>query len=187
MKVTREEAAASRERILDGAARLFRERGLHGIGVADLMRDAGLTHGAFYGHFDSKEALMGAACERAMQGSMGRWERIAASGRGSVMKRIAAAYLSLRHRDAPGSGCPAAALAADVARQGGAARRSFTDGLREQLRWLASATLGRTAAARRKRALVDYSTLVGALVLARAVDDPALSEEILVAARTVFH
>ncbi len=186
MKVTREEANASRERILEGAARLFREKGLDGIGVANLMRDAGLTHGAFYGHFDSKEELMGAACERAMQGSIERWERIAASGRGSVMKRIAAAYLSPRHRDAPGAGCAVAALAGDVARQGGAARRSFTEGLCLQLRWLASATLGRTAAARRKRAIAEYSTLVGALVLARAVDDSALSEEILAATGTLF-
>ena len=81
MRVSREQAAESRERILDVASKLFREHGLDGIGVADLMKNAGLTHGGFYGHFSSKEELMAQACARALENSVEKWEKLCEGGR----------------------------------------------------------------------------------------------------------
>ena len=179
MRVTREQAAESRERIVESASRLFRENGLDGIGVADLMKEAGLTHGGFYGHFSSKEELMAEACTRALEGSVARWQRLSERHPRRALPAIVQSYLSTRHRDDPGAGCAIAALGVDVARQGPAVRLAFTEGLRNMVGMLAAMVAGRTAAARRRQALADYAAMVGAMVLARAVDDPELSEEIL--------
>lgn len=172
MKVTRQQAAANRERILEAAAKLFRERGLDGIGVADLMKNAGLTHGGFYGHFASKEELMAQACARALGNSAEKW-------RGRPLSAIVESYLSTRHRDNPGAGCAIATLGGDVSRQGAPVRRAFTDGVRSLVEVLAGLVRGKTRAAKRRQALAVYASMVGALVLARAVDDPQMSEEIL--------
>ncbi|WP_422844633.1 TetR/AcrR family transcriptional regulator [Acidovorax sp. M2(2025)] len=185
MKVSKEQMAENRERILDAAAQLFREKGFDGIGVADLMKSAGLTHGGFYGHFASKDELMAQASARALQRLQAAWSAIAreAAAHGQEpLAAIEAAYLSPRHRDAPGQGCLLAALGSDTARQGPAVRRAVTEGVRAQVDGLAGLVPGRTKAAKRQRALADYASLVGAMVLARAVDDPALSDEILHAA-----
>ena len=183
MKVTREQAAANRERVLDTAARLFRERGFGGIGVADLMREAGLTHGGFYGQFESKDALAAEACARVHERSMARWTtRIARDGKAGF-NAIADAYLSARHRDNPGQGCALPALAADAGRREPALRRVFGDGVRAMLAVLDAVVPGRTAARRRDAALATLATMVGGVVLARAVDDPDLSDAILAAAR----
>lgn len=185
MKVSKEQMAENRERILDAAAQLFREKGFDGIGVADLMKSAGLTHGGFYGHFASKDELMAQASTRALQRLQAAWAAIAreAAAHGQEpLAAIEAAYLSPRHRDAPGQGCLLAALGSDTTRQGPAVRRAVTEGVRAQVDGLAGLVPGRTKAAKRQRALADYASLVGAMVLARAVDDPALSDEILRAA-----
>lgn len=185
MKVSKEQMAENRERILDVAAQLFREKGFDGIGVADLMKSAGLTHGGFYGHFASKDELMAEASARALQRLQAAWAAMAreAAAQGQEpLAAIEAAYLSPRHRDAPGQGCLLAALGSDAARQGPAVRRAVTEGVRAQVEGLASLVPGRTKAARRQRALADYASLVGAMVLARAVDDEDLSNEILRAA-----
>lgn len=185
MKVSKEQMAENRERILDVAAQLFREKGFDGIGVADLMKSAGLTHGGFYGHFASKDELMAEASARALQRLQAAWAamaRAAAAQGQEPLAAIEAAYLSPRHRDAPGQGCLLAALGSDAARQGPAVRRAVTEGVRAQVEGLASLVPGRTKAARRQRALADYASLVGAMVLARAVDDEDLSNEILRAA-----
>jgi TetR/AcrR family transcriptional repressor of nem operon len=182
MKVSREQAAANRERILDVASRLFRERGLDGIGVADLMQGAGLTHGGFYGHFASKEELMALACDRALSDSLERWRARAARGGKNPLPAIAKPYLSTRHRDDPGAGCALAALGAEVSRHAPPVRRAFTEGLRPLVDVLADAVPGKTRAARRRKALAIVAGMVGALVLARAVDDSELSQEILKAA-----
>jgi len=181
MRVTREQAAASRERILEAASRLFRERGLDGVGVADLMQSAGMTHGGFYAHFASKEDLTVAACERALAYSAARWDRVAAASDSSrdALAELATSYLSSGHRDRPGNGCVIAALGADVARQGGAVRRAYTRGLEALLDRLGRLVPGRSITARRRRALATYASMVGGVVLARAVDDAALSDEIL--------
>src|SRR5712671_5104880 len=114
MKVTREQAAANRERILDAAAKLFRERGLDGIGVADLMKDAGLTHGGFYGHFGSKEELQAEACVLALTRQSDRWRGLLEREGGRALEAMLEGYLSKRHRDNPGAGCALATLGGDV-------------------------------------------------------------------------
>src|ERR1043165_9265950 len=114
MKVSREQAARNRERILDTAAQLFRERGFDGIGVADLMKAAGLTHGGFYGHFASKEDLMAQACTRASARSRGLWTKLAERAPDDPLSEIAGVYLTSKHRDNPGEGCLMAALASEA-------------------------------------------------------------------------
>ena len=184
MKVTREQAAANRERVLDTAARLFRERGFGGIGVADLMQEAGLTHGGFYGQFASKEALAAEACARVHERSIERWARRIERDGKAEFAAIADAYLSVRHRDDPGEGCALPALAADAARREPALRHVFTNGVRAMLGLLDRVVPGRTQARRRERAIAALATMVGGVVLARAVDDAELSETILAAARS---
>lgn len=181
MKVSREQAAKNRERILDAAARLFRERGFDGIGVADLMKAAGLTHGGFYGHFKSKQELMALASERALAESTARWSQAADEGE-AALNRLVQNYLSPRHRDAVGKGCAIAALATDAARQSAPVRGALTQGLRHHVESLESMVPGKTRAAKREKALAAYAGMVGALVLSRAVDDPELSEAFLKAA-----
>src|SRR3954467_8361612 len=104
MKVSREQAAQNRERILEAAAKLCRERGFEGIGVADLMREAGLTHGGFYGHFGSKEELMAEACTHALERSRALWAKRAAAHPDAPLEELARIYLHPRHRDNPGQG-----------------------------------------------------------------------------------
>jgi len=179
MKVSREQAAQTRERILETAARRFRERGYEGIGVADLMKEAGLTHGGFYGHFSSKEELIAEASTRALTGSLALLGEIAERASGDRLAAMAKAYLTSSHRDDPGSGCLLAALGPDVSRQGSAVRRRVSEYVRSTVDLLITFVPGKSKAARRKKAISTYATLVGAMVMARAVDDPALSQEIL--------
>jgi TetR/AcrR family transcriptional repressor of nem operon len=184
MKVSRQKAAENRERILNVAARLFRERGFDGIGVADLMKNAGLTHGGFYGHFFSKEDLMAQACARAIADSLDVWNRRADCATESPLSAVITGYLSTRHCDYLGSGCLLAALGPDVSRQSPPVRHTVTEGLRSFVEILARLIPGKSKAAKRQKALATYASLVGAVVLARAVDDPDLSEEILQAVST---
>ena len=179
MKVSREQAAQNRERILDAAAQLFRERGFEGIGVADLMKEAGLTHGGFYGHFSSKEDLIAQASARELTRSLAHWSEVGERASGDRLSEIAAVYLTKRHRDNPGAGCVLAALGPDVSRQGPGVRRAVTDYVRSVVDLLVTLVPGRSKVARRRKAISAYATLVGAMVLARAVDDRALSQEIL--------
>jgi len=179
MRVTREQAAQNRERVLDTAARLFRERGFAGIGVSDLMKSAGLTHGGFYGQFESKEDLMAQASARALEASLNRWHRLAGRASANPLSAVTSAYLSSAHRDRPGDGCLLAALGAEASREGPAVRRAVTEGTRSYVEMLAGLVPGRSKDTRRERALATFASMVGAIVLARAVDDAALSREIL--------
>jgi TetR/AcrR family transcriptional repressor of nem operon len=183
MKVSREQAARNRERILDTAAQLFRERGFEGIGVADTMKAAGLTHGAFYGHFSSKEDLIAQACGRAFSRSHERWSKMAGRAPDDPLSSIVRSYLTRRHRDDPGTGCALAALGPDMARHGSGVRRAVADGLRSAFDLLSGLAPGKSEAAKRQNAISTYASLVGAMIMARAVDDPALSQEILDAVR----
>ncbi len=184
MKVSREQAAENRERILEVAARLFREQGYEGISVADLMAQAGLTHGGFYGHFASKEELMTEASTRAFADTMKTWNDALDSGSANPLGDIAHAYLSTTHRDHPGHGCVVAALAVDASRQGPKVQHALTEGLRAHVETLTKMMPGKSAEARREKALATYASFIGALVLARAVDDPALSKAFLQAVET---
>ena len=179
MKVSREQAAQNRERIVETAAQLFRERGFEGIGVADLMKEAGLTHGGFYGHFSSKEDLIAEASACALMHSLAVLSKVAEREQGDALSAVANSYLTSRHRDNPGAGCLLAALGPDVARQGPAVRRSVTDYVRNAVDLLTTMVRGKSKAARRQKALSTYATLVGTMVMARAVNDRALSQEIL--------
>ena len=183
MKVSREQAARNRERILDVAARLFRERGFEGIGVADLMKEAGLTHGGFYGHFASKDELIAQASGRELTKSLAFWSKVGERVPDDRLSAIAAAYLTSTHRDNPGAGCVVAALGPEVPRQVPAVRRTVTSYVRSVIDLLVKLAPGRSKAARRQKAITTYATLVGAMVLARVVDDRALSQEILEAGR----
>jgi len=186
MKVTREQAIQNRDRVLDVAARLFRERGFDGIGVADLMKSAGLTHGGFYGQFGSKEELMAEACSRSFDSALEMWTKIGGRATANPLAAVMKGYLSKQHRDNPGEGCVMASLGADATRQGSSLRRAVTDGTRAMLDLFTSFAPGRIKAVKRERAVVAYASMVGALILARAVDDEALSDEILQAVVTAL-
>jgi TetR/AcrR family transcriptional repressor of nem operon len=182
VRVTREQAVANREKILEVAGALFRERGFDGIGVAEIMERAGLTHGGFYGHFASKDDLAAEITARVL-GRSGWMERLTGTQKPSFSDLVRQ-YLSPRHRDDPGRGCLFAALGSDVVRQPRSVRRAFTEGLRLRVDALARLAPGRSAAARRQKSLATMAGLVGALILSRAVDDPKFSDEILEAVAT---
>jgi TetR/AcrR family transcriptional regulator, transcriptional repressor for nem operon len=179
MRVSREKAAENREKIVDVAARLFRERGFDGVGVDAIMKEAGLTHGGFYGHFGSKDDLAAEALTRALERGNEKLSRF------TELSSYVSAYLSQRHCADRGHGCGLAALGSDAAREGKGVRGALTGYVAAHLDWIGELITG-SAAARRRRAIATLSGMVGALTLARAVDDPALSREILAAAREAF-
>jgi TetR/AcrR family transcriptional regulator, transcriptional repressor for nem operon len=179
MKVTREQAAENRERIIKIAARLFREKGFDGIGVADLMKSAGLTHGGFYGHFASKSDLAAKACERALEHSVEKWSRLADEAGEDALSAMATNYVCEAHRDRPGGGCVFAALGPDAARQEAPVKRALTAGLTGLIEVLERAVPGETEADRRRAALAAMAQMTGAVMLSRIVDDEAFSKEIL--------
>lgn len=181
MKVSREQAALNRERIVETAARLFREKGFDGIGVADLMKGAGLTHGGFYGHFASKELLLAEATGKALEKSVMKWRKLADAAPARPVAAIAESYLSVAHRDGPGRGCAVSTLGTDVARAGPEVRKAMSDGVQAQLKLLAELEPGADAAAKRQQAIADYASMVGGLLLSRVMADPAQSEEVLAA------
>ena len=185
MKVSREQAAQNRRRIVEVAGRLFRENGYDGIGVADIMKGAGLTHGGFYGHFGSKDELAAEASAAALESKAAFWNPPGSPSPESL-RTFVAGYLSPEHRDNPGSGCALPALGADVAREPATVRHAFTDGVRGRIDALARLLPGRGKAAQRRKALATLAGVVGALTLARAVSDPELSDEILAAATEAF-
>lgn len=178
------EKAESRERILNAAARQIREGGLESISIAELMKSAGLTHGAFYAHFSSRGALLAAALDRAL--SDGKQAALEASSSKGVLnlKSIVNSYLSPAHRDAVGEGCAVSSLAGDVSRAEEGVRRVMQDHME---RFLAETQLviGQGAKARRL-ALSTWSTMVGALALARLFKGDAISDEFLREARAAI-
>ncbi|PWE47173.1 TetR/AcrR family transcriptional regulator [Pseudomonas prosekii] len=187
-RVSRKQADLNREIIVEAATRLFRERGLHGISVVDVMGAAGLTHGGFYGHFESKEALAREAGGRAFEQSAERWNaRIAEhDNKDEARRSLIDPYLSATSRDNPGDSCPVVAFAGDMCHEAADSglRQTFLDGLNRLLQCYGSLIDAGDAEQNRRQALVDYSLMVGALTLARATRGDALSDEILEAART---
>jgi TetR/AcrR family transcriptional repressor of nem operon len=180
MKVSREQAAENRARVIEVAGKLFREKGFDGIGVADIMKGAGLTHGGFYGQFKSKDDLAAQACAQSLERSVARWTRFAAGE--DPLAAIVTSYLAPSHRNAPGSGCALSALAADAVRQPDAVRSVFTRALQSFAGVLTRLVPAASRPARRRRALATMAGLVGAVILSRAVNDADLSDEILKAA-----
>jgi TetR/AcrR family transcriptional repressor of nem operon len=178
MRVSKEKAEENRQRILTEAARLFRERGLSGVGVDALTQAAGLTHGSLYSQFGSKDSLMAQALTH---GHAGNVARVAGSS-GGIAASVAM-YLSPEHRDNPGTGCFMAALGCDMPRQSREVRHSFTQIVRGNVARLAGLLPKRRKREREDRALALVAAMVGAVVLARAVDDPELSDRILAVTR----
>jgi TetR/AcrR family transcriptional regulator, transcriptional repressor for nem operon len=183
MRVSREKAAEHRERIIDAAGALFREKGFGGIGVADIMKAADLTHGGFYGHFKSKDDLVAEACRRVMALAIVNWEKTAARAPDDAFAALLTRYLSPRHRDDPGRGCVFAALGADAARSGPLVHDAFADGLEPLVALLAQSAPGSSRRAQRRKAVAAMAGLVGALLLSRAIGKCELSNEILDATR----
>ena len=186
MKVSKSQAAENRERILEGAGRLFREKGFDGVGVAELMKTAGLTNGAFYGHFSSKDDLIAKACERVLVSTFDPWSELPQDRSGAALKDFLATYLSPRHARLRSEGCLFSALSGEVARQSAPVRRSFTENLKNRIEALTRVMRPGDDKARREQALAAMSAMVGALMLARAVDDPELSAELLGATAKVL-
>jgi len=185
MRISKEAAAANRTRVLEAAARLFREKGVDAIAVADLMKAAGLTHGGFYNHFESKEELAAAACRTAFAAAVERVERKAADasahGREQAFAHYLERYLARETRDAPGTSCPLATLGTDAARQGPAFKAAFAEGARRYID--AFTKIVPSDPDPRAQAITVLSTLIGALTLSRAcvgVDD-AFADEVLAA------
>lgn len=186
MRVSRARAAENRARVVETAGRLFREKGYDGIGVADLMKAAGLTHGGFYGHFRSKDDLAAEAVRQALQASQERWRTRIAANPGDPLGAIVERYLSSRHRDDLAQGCPIAALASETARQADGVRAAYEEGAEGLIDILADSMPQESAAERRAAALAAFSALVGSLLLSRAVLSEDLAEEILEATRRAF-
>lgn len=170
MKVSREQMAEHRAKILDAASQLFREKGFEAVTVAEVMKAAGLTHGGFYGHFASKDDLVAQALAHALRENLGK----TADPRAFIDE-----YLSPNHRDNPGKGCPTAGLAAETRHEGAAAHAAMTAGLRQQVDGLSRALSGESDGDKRRKAIGSWAAMVGAVILARAVDDPAFSDEML--------
>jgi TetR/AcrR family transcriptional repressor of nem operon len=184
MRYSATHKASTRRRIVDGASAALRARGVAGVGVADLMRQAGLTHGGFYSHFASKDALVAEAIDAAGEQSVRNLRKVVQrAGSKSPLKAIVDAYLSTAHRDDPERGCVFATLAGELARESPAARRVLTARLESLLGFLGEHLPDRRGVSRRRRAMTVLSCLVGALMLSRAVDAPETSGELLAAAR----
>jgi TetR/AcrR family transcriptional regulator, transcriptional repressor for nem operon len=178
VRVSKEKAAENRERILNAAAALIRERGISGAGVDALTEAAGLTHGSLYSQFGSKDRLVAEAFHFALARAAENLEEA------HDLKSYVALYLSRAHRDAPGKGCPLAALGCEMPRSSEAVKSAFTEGLRRVVDRI-SGLIGMGAKHHRydEQALATVAAMVGALILSRAVDDPDLAEKILEASR----
>jgi TetR/AcrR family transcriptional repressor of nem operon len=184
MRYSREHKDQTHARIVKKASVKLREKGAHGIGVADLMKDAGLTHGGFYAHFDSREALVIEAFTHAMDRSTERWRKLSAET--PVEKRLSKivnTYLAPVHRDDPGHGCAVPALAAEIARESAKTRRVFSGRMEQLIDMLAEQFHGVPPKAARKQAVAALATMMGSVVMARVAGNSELSEEILKSGR----
>jgi TetR/AcrR family transcriptional regulator, transcriptional repressor for nem operon len=182
MRVSRIQAAENRQTVIDVASRLFRERGFDGIGLKDLMKAAGLTQGAFYKQFASKGDLAVEASRRALEGASRRWSDAATKNPDDPLGAVIAFYLSGDHREEKMDGCPIVALGADAARQGSDVKAAFEAGIKAHLEVLGRFIAEAGGEASSGKAMAILSTMVGALTLSRAVNDPDLARAILDAA-----
>src|SRR6266850_4977192 len=184
MRYSREHKLETHARIVKKASVRLREKGAHGIGVADLMKEAGLTHGGFYAHFDSREALVIEAFAYAMDRSTERWRNLAeATPPEKRLATIVNSYLTPAHRDDPGSGCAVPTLGAEIARESPRTRKAFSAKLEQMVDMLAEQIPGVPRKAARKRAMATIATMMGTLVLARVAGSGDFSDEILGAGR----
>jgi len=176
-RTTSRSKEASHERIVDAAARAIRRSGYNGTGVADIMKEAGLTHGGFYAHFDSREAMLAEAADRAGGDAVAEMQRITASmPPQQALQAMIQAYLSKEHVEAIETGCATAALCSEMPRQAPEVRRAATRRIKEMIDLVSRQSPDWGQPIAHERALVTIATMVGALALARAVDDAKLSD-----------
>lgn len=181
MRVSRVQAEANREAVINAASRLFRENGFDGIGLKDLMKGAGLTQGGFYKQFESKDDLAAHASRRAMESATRRWSSVAASSP-DPFGAVVDLYLSAGHRGETGDGCPLVALGSDAARQSKDVRTPFQDGIKAHLDVLEELMPSEREPEATEKAMVTLALMVGAVTLSRIVTDPDLSDRFLAAA-----
>ena len=195
-RITKEDKVRNRQNIVDAAGRMFRSQGIDAVGIAELMKEAGLTHGGFYNHFASKNDLAVEVCGTSFAASLGVLAQEIEDGHdkaGSPLERVVASYLSAAHRDAEDGGCPSSALVTDAGRQSEAVQRAYAEGVEGYFAGFTAEFL-RDAEAKgqtpdpdeaRRRAIRLLGELVGTMMLARAVRhvEPSLSDEILQAGR----
>jgi TetR/AcrR family transcriptional regulator, transcriptional repressor for nem operon len=184
MRYSKEHKQETHTRIVRKASVRLREKGAHGIGVADLMKEAGLTHGGFYAHFDSREALVIEAFNYAMDRSTERWRKMAEET--PPEKRFATiveSYLTALHRDDPGHGCAVPTLGPEIARESAKTRKAFAAKLDEMIEMMADQVPELPRKVARQQAIAALSTMAGALVLSRVAGSGQFSEEILGAGR----
>ncbi|ANT52933.1 TetR/AcrR family transcriptional regulator [Mesorhizobium amorphae] len=182
MRVSRSQAAENRETVINVASRLFRERGFDGIGLKDLMKGAGLTQGAFYKQFESKDDLAAQASRRAMESATQRWSVATAAKHEDPLEAVIAFYLSMDHRGEKMDGCPIVALGSDAARQGTDVKASFETGIKEHLEILGRFIAETNGEETEGKAMAILSTMVGAVLLSRVVNDLDLAQAFLDAA-----
>jgi len=183
MRYSKDHKAETRERIVRNASVRLRERGAEGIGVADLMKEAGLTHGGFYAHFESKDALIDEAFAFALSQIAARWRKRAENAPpGEGLEAIVNGYLTEKHRDDVGHGCVLPALGAEIARGDAKSRRQFVGVLDDMIEAVA-AQIALPPKAARRRAIAIISTMMGSMILARAAGSGDLSDDILDAGR----
>jgi TetR/AcrR family transcriptional regulator, transcriptional repressor for nem operon len=184
MRYSKEHKQETHDRIVRKASIRLREKGAHGIGVSDLMKEAGLTHGGFYAHFDSREALVIEAFNYAMDRATERWRKMAEET--PPEKRLATiveSYLTTIHRDDPGRGCAVPTLGPEIARESPKTRKAFAAKLEEMIEMMADQVPELPRKAARAQAIAALSTMAGALVLSRVAGSGEFSEEILGTAR----
>lgn len=182
MRVSRVQAAENRQTVINVASRLFRERGFDGIGLKDLMEGAGLTQGAFYKQFASKEDLAVEASRRALESASGRWSEATARNPDDPLGEVIEFYLSADHREERMDGCPIVALGADAARQGPDVKAAFEAGIKAHLEVLGRFIAENSDEASRDKAMAILATMVGAVTLSRVVNDLELARALLDAA-----
>ena len=182
MRVSRIQAAENRQTVINAASRLFRERGFDGIGLKDLMEGAGLTQGAFYKQFASKEDLAVEASRRALESASRRWSDAAAQNPDDPLGAVLAFYLSGDHREEKMDGCPIVALGSDAARQGPDVKAAFEAGIRAHLEVIGRFIAQTDGDELNGKAMAILSTMVGAVTLSRVVNDPDLAQAFLDAA-----
>jgi len=184
MRYSKEHKQETHDRIVRKASVRLREKGAHGIGVADLMKEAGLTHGGFYAHFDSRDALVIEAFAYAMDRSIARWRKLAEET--STDKRFAAiveSYLTPLHRDDPGRGCAITSLGAEIARESPKTRKAFAAKIDEMVEMITDQMPDVPRKTARKQAIGAIATMMGTLVLSRVAGAGEFSDEVLAAGR----
>jgi TetR/AcrR family transcriptional regulator, transcriptional repressor for nem operon len=179
MRVSRVQAAENRQTVINVASRLFRSRGFDGIGLKDLMEAAGLTQGAFYKQFASKEDLAAQASRRALESATLRWSAATAAKPEDPLDGLIEFYLSAEHREETTDGCPVVALGSDAARQSSDVKASFEDGIKAYLKIVGRLIAEVDGEKPDGKAMVILSTMVGALTLSRVVNDPELAQAFL--------